>query len=55
MKSRPANVSGSITGIEMHLTTGATSPQINPTVEVITIDGVTVKVGSLSHKRLLAN
>ena len=55
MKSRPANVSGSITGIEMHLTTGATSPQINPTAEAITINGIRVKVGSISHKRLLAN
>ena len=53
MKSRNSSGSVSITSIPMHLTTGATDSHINQTAEAITINGIRVKVGSLSHKRLL--
>ncbi len=52
MRSRSSNLSGSITTIPIHLTVGSTDSYINP-VETVTINGETVKVGSLSHKRLL--
>jgi hypothetical protein len=55
MKTRSASASGSITSIPLHLCEGATDSQINPTVKTVTIGGVTVKVGSSSHKRLMEN
>ena len=53
MRTRSSNLSVSITTIPLHLTTGATDSQVNQTAEAITINGIRVKVGSLSHKRLL--